>query len=135
MPQTLNIAEKCKLLDDWDKSSHNTSQREFAKTKNIAPKTLRRIISQADEYRHAMDTNNVTSRKRKRKADKEDIDDALLNWFNVAREFNAIISGVNLRTKAESFALDLGFPDWRCSEGWLGRWKKRHNITYKVSIF
>ena len=30
-----------------------------------------------------------------------------------------------------SVANDLGYEEWRCSTGWLDRFKKRHKIVFK----
>lgn len=32
--------------------------------------------------------------------------------------------------KAESYAAELGIADFKASEGWLSKWKQRHNINY-----
>lgn len=39
-----------------------------------------------------------------------------------------------MKTKAEHFAQQLGIIDFKASEGWLGKCKQRHDITYgKIS--
>ena len=53
----------------------------------------------------------------------------------LAKEFGipkSTLSGIiKLTAKAEEFARLEGQIDWKCSSGWLARFKKRHNITYK----
>ena len=44
----------------------------------------------------------------------------------------ANISGPILQTKAEKLAAELGFDDFKCSTGWLSRFKERHNIVFKT---
>lgn len=134
MPRNFTIAEKCKILDEYEAVRAKQSQREFAKEKGIDPKTLRNILGKAVEYRELANTKHITDRKRKREAEHQDIDQALITWFGLARKFNAVITGLHLRSKAESFARDLGFSDWVCTESWVNRWKKRHNISYKVNF-
>lgn len=44
------------------------------------------------------------------------------------------LSGPLIKTKAEFFATELGVAEFKASEGWLSKWKQRHNINYgKIS--
>ncbi|KAL8592868.1 hypothetical protein ACOMHN_050695 [Nucella lapillus] len=36
-----------------------------------------------------------------------------------------------LKCKASELALSMGLGEWKCTEGWLHRWKKRHGIVFK----
>ena len=36
--------------------------------------------------------------------------------------------GSQLCEKAKEIAEHLGFPDFKASNGWLDRWKKRYNV-------
>ena len=42
------------------------------------------------------------------------------------------VNGLVLKAKAEELSVTLGINGWKCSEGWLYRWKKRHGILYKT---
>ena len=47
------------------------------------------------------------------------------------------VSGDILKSKAKEFAEQLDSEDtdgdkWVCSNGWISRWKVRHNIKYKT---
>ena len=66
-----------------------------------------------------------------RTASYEDVEKALLKWFTNVRDQNLPVSGPMLVTKAEEFAKRLNHPDFKCSIGWLDRFKERHNITFK----
>ena len=49
------------------------------------------------------------------------------------QEHNQLISGDILRAKAEELFAELGRTRrWSCSNGWISRWKTRHNIKYKA---
>ena len=75
-----------------------------------------------------------SSCKKIRKPKFEDLDQAMLTWFHKQRCNNLPISGPVLKIKAEHFAQQLGIIDFKASEGWLGKFKQRHNITYgKIS--
>ncbi|CAC5416811.1 Tigger transposable element-derived protein 4 [Mytilus coruscus] len=66
-----------------------------------------------------------------RTATYENIEHALLKWFTSVRDQILPISGPMLTTKAEEFAKRLDHPEFKCSNGWLDRFKDRHNITFK----
>jgi predicted transcriptional regulator len=34
---------------------------------------------------------------------------------------------------AERLAKEMDMPEWKCSNGFLKRFKKRHNITFKLA--
>lgn len=70
------------------------------------------------------------SSKKLRKPKFEELDQAMLSWFHKQRQNNVPISGPIVKAKAEKFADQLGIIDFKASEGWLGKFKHRHQITY-----
>ncbi|KAK7092862.1 hypothetical protein V1264_008545 [Littorina saxatilis] len=72
------------------------------------------------------------SRFRIRGSKYDDIDCALLQWFTEQRSSNVPLSGPLLKSKAEKLAREQGLADWTCSDGWLSRFKSRHNIVSKT---
>ncbi|XP_023238913.1 tigger transposable element-derived protein 4-like [Centruroides sculpturatus] len=60
--------------------------------------------------------------------EKVNIDDALIKWFNQCRSSNLPLNG--LMEKAEEFGRLLGDTNFKCSNGWLDRFKQRHNISF-----
>lgn len=96
---------------------------------------LQRIVTNKDSLLEMQENPTVsTSRKRQREATFADVDEALLIWFKHARDMNVPLSGPIVKAKAEKLAADLSHNGWNCSDGWLSRWKQRHNISYKVSF-
>ncbi|XP_062606705.1 tigger transposable element-derived protein 6-like [Saccostrea cucullata] len=65
-----------------------------------------------------------------RTATYKDTDQAVLQWFKTARDQNVPVSGPLLIAKAQEFASQLG-DEFKCTTGWLERFKERHNITFK----
>jgi len=59
----------------------------------------------------------------------EDIEVALLRWIQEVRSENIVLTGNVLQEKAKHFAEALGVNDFVCSNGWLSRFKERHNIV------
>ena len=50
-------------------------------------------------------------------------------WFKQQRTENMPINGPILKVKAEEMAKLFGYKDYVCSNGWIDRFKTRHNIT------
>ena len=66
-----------------------------------------------------------------KRAENEDLDKAVYTWFHNTRAKNGPVSGVVLKEKALQFAKSLHLDDFRASDGWLDRWKSRHNVTFR----
>ena len=63
----------------------------------------------------------------------EDLDKACYKWLLNARYQNIPVSGNILKFKALYIAKELGCDDkFKASDGWLDRWKKRCNISFKT---
>ena len=69
-----------------------------------------------------------------RGAKHDDIDSALHRWFVQARERKVPVSGHVLKEKAEKFAAALGVEEFHCSNGWIDRFKKRHDLKFKTIV-
>ena len=70
-------------------------------------------------------------RKRFRSSEYEDVDEALLKWFCGARDQNVPISGPLLLAKAKEFAEKQRNIRFQGSAGWLARFKRRHEVTFR----
>ena len=68
------------------------------------------------------------TRKRVRESKFSDVNEALYEWFRLAVSKNMFPDGRILCEKAKEIAERLGFEDFKASNGWLDRWKKRHHI-------
>ena len=49
-----------------------------------------------------------------------------------ARERNVPIGSYIIREKALDFAKELNITDFKASDGWLDRWKNRHNVVFRA---
>ncbi|XP_052221853.1 tigger transposable element-derived protein 6-like [Dreissena polymorpha] len=54
----------------------------------------------------------------------------MLEWFKTARSQGIPLSGPMLQEKALFYASELGVTDLKASNGWLGRFRERHNINF-----
>ena len=69
-------------------------------------------------------------RQRFRESPYENIDKACYKWLVMQEAIP--ISATVLKTKALYFAKELGCNDFSASGGWLDRWKKRKNVSFKT---
>lgn len=58
-----------------------------------------------------------------------ELDHCLLKWFTQKRANNMTITNAVLQAKAQEFGKKLNYCDFKCSESWIVRFKRRHNIT------
>uniref|UniRef100_H3BCK3 HTH CENPB-type domain-containing protein n=1 Tax=Latimeria chalumnae TaxID=7897 RepID=H3BCK3_LATCH len=62
-----------------------------------------------------------------------DVDLLIWEWFQRApRSLNMPVSETMIQEKALEFAKQLNKPDFKASNGWLGRFKGRHNIAFSA---
>ena len=61
-----------------------------------------------------------------------DIDEVLYEWYQLVTSKNIYPDGKILMEKDHEIIQCLGIEDFRRSNGWLTRWKARHNIKQRV---
>ncbi|KAF0688197.1 tigger transposable element-derived protein 6-like, partial [Aphis craccivora] len=93
-----------------------------------AASTLSKILKQKD---HLTILILYSSRIRQKKCEYPDLEECLMAWFTQCRQNNIPISGPILKEKSELFATNLGITNFQVSEGWLEKFKKRHDLTFK----
>jgi hypothetical protein len=70
--------------------------------------------------------------KKMRAAFYPNVEKALDLWFKDARSQKIPINGPILQAKAELLASQMGHHDFKCSNGWLSRYKARHGYQFKA---
>lgn len=71
------------------------------------------------------------SKRKFPKSDGEIIDTVIFKWYLHARVNNLSISGPLLKEKALELASEVGLNGFKASNGWLQKFKERHQISYK----
>ena len=73
-----------------------------------------------------------SSRKKLKKCDNEDLEEAVFTWFKNSRSNNIPVNGIIIKEmKALSLAKSLELKHFLVFDGWLDNWKQRHNVTFK----
>lgn len=62
----------------------------------------------------------------------EELENMVKEWFVNTRAANLPVDGKLLREKALHIATRLGIDNFTASNGWIDRFKKRHNIVYNT---
>uniref|UniRef100_A0A915IL22 HTH CENPB-type domain-containing protein n=1 Tax=Romanomermis culicivorax TaxID=13658 RepID=A0A915IL22_ROMCU len=130
--QSISIDTKLKIISE----SSNLSYTELAAKYNLSKNSIGSIIRSKDKL-----TTNVESGqfgvdcKKMRSADNVDIETCLLTWIKQARAKGIPVSGPILQEKAIDFAKQFGKTDFKCSSGWVDRFKLRHNLhRHRIQI-
>ena len=55
----------------------------------------------------------------------------MFKWFLVVRSRDVAISALVFKTKAIEFAEKRNAENFKASDGWLDRWKKLFNVSFK----
>ena len=72
------------------------------------------------------------SRKINRSAQYQDIEEAVYDWYLLARERLISVTGPMLQEEALFTADGMEHADFKATNGWLQRFKERHNIRQLV---
>lgn len=123
------IAEKLELLDRYKTLSH-FSQREAAERLGITRGFLQGLLKNEAAIRAAQPF--VSGVKRKRSGKDEEVEKALFDWFKFIRQKNCPVNGPILMEKANKIAEAAGHIDFKATEGWFGRWKKRYALSFTI---
>lgn len=90
------------------------------------------IIKQKEIIRRQwQSSDNLEQKTKKLKGDAAQIDKICLEWFIRARNQHIPISGPLIKTKAKEVAKALKYNNFSASDGWLQKWRKRHNVSFK----
>jgi len=123
----LSLKDKVDLINEKERS--NKSCRDLAKMFDIGKTQASQILKRKAEFMTAYEENAPSDRKRLKVAGDMEIDEMTWKWFEAARAAGVPVAGPMLQEKARSFAIALGKPDFKASNGWLDKFKGRHNIN------
>ncbi|XP_068280711.1 zinc finger protein 316-like [Nyctibius grandis] len=126
----LCLADRVRLLAALESPSASLSS--VAKLFGISRSQAGRIGQRreqilADWGTHA---NPLRKRRRRRRGEAGDVEDALVAWSRQALARGERLSEPVLKAKAQELALGAG-RDLVATDGWLCQWKARHNVVFK----
>lgn len=77
---------------------------------------------------NASSSRVLTSKTCGRQSEYGDVNKSLYEWYTLACSKNIFPMGPQLIEKAKQIATSLGKDEFKGSNGWLEKWKKRYNI-------
>ena len=128
--KAIPLAKKVEIIKavEEKKQSKTAIAHEF----QVAKSTVSSILKNKRKTLEAFESSTFRpDRKRLRTAAHTDVEEALLLWFKQARSQGVPVSGPILQLKARELAAALGHRGFRCSTGWLERFKTRHGIAFR----
>ncbi|NXX54003.1 TIGD3 protein, partial [Scopus umbretta] len=120
----LSLADRVKLLQALESSSASLAS--VAKLFGISKSQAGRIGRRREQILADWRTNANPLRERKREGKGGEVEDVLFARFRQALARGERLSGPILKAKAQKLALSSG-RDFEATDGWLCRWKTRHN--------
>lgn len=117
----LNLKEKIEVIE----KSKNLSARKIANIYGCGRTQINEILKRKSDIEEQwLKFQYEGSKLKRRKTDGENIEQALLEWFSNCRAKNMPISAIQIAKK-------LGISDFKASNGWLEKFRKRNNICFK----
>lgn len=110
--------------------ANDKTRKDIAKEFNCNVSTISRIVKEEEKIKEMALENGNTSRKRIRRGNYDEIDQAVSMWFKQMRAKDAVISGPMIMEKAKDFSKLLGIENFEPNNGWLGRWKNKENVSF-----
>ena len=124
-------AQKHQLCLDSQKTPRLT-QTELATLYNIKQNTVSDILRNKDKWLLVNPDLEEANKQREKNVHFPQVEETLSLWITNALSANLIISGDILREKAKFFAQQFEITRFSASNGWVDKFKKRHNLKEYV---
>jgi len=126
--KALSLTEKLSILHKYD-SNPSLEKTKIAESLNISESTLRTIISKRKEIqKRAIEGSN--KRKKIKQGKYYILEPTLIQWINEKHASSASVNGPIIQRKALKIAKLLKITNFKATNGWLDRFKKRNLIRY-----
>ncbi|KAL8601404.1 hypothetical protein ACOMHN_042408 [Nucella lapillus] len=130
----MTVQDKVQLLDRFH-SLTAKSVREAATFLDVSHSFLYQSIKNEKEIRASVAEGSTPKQRiRQRSGKDKETEDGLRKFVVHLQSRNAPVSGPILCQKAEAIATELGHTDFKATEGWFSRWKKRNGLTYQKQV-
>ena len=111
---------------------------DLVKKYSLSASTISTIINEKNQekIKHLFDNELIKPEcKRMKLPIYQKVDEAMDLWFkNTMKEKNVTLDGTLIQAQALKFAAMEGYVDFKASNGWLDKFKIRHNITCKKIV-
>ena len=123
-----SLAEKIKIIT-YAGENPDFGSRKLAEVFGCGKTLIQTLLKQKEDLLADWKSHeNSSIKKRGRSEEFADINNAVWRWFCMAREALIPVSGPMIQEEAMQIALKLNTTGFTASNGWLEKWKKRHNV-------
>ncbi len=132
----LSVFDKVELLNRFEKLRRERpkiSLREAAEKLDVTKSFLHKIKQQEADLRLKVIEDGSGQAKRKRHGKDDQVEKALLEFYHWAKSKNIPLNGPLLMEKAKAIAVEAGVMNFRPTDGWFSRWKKRNGLVFVTS--
>jgi predicted DNA-binding protein YlxM (UPF0122 family) len=129
---TLTLSEKVQLIRE---NEENVSYRTLGENYKISIGSVSNIIKRKAEYIESYEQNEKSTKKRNfRDQFNQQLDQKVYEWFVIQRSKNIPISGPLIQEQARQIRQQLSgdADEFKASNGWLEKFRIRHNIQYRA---
>ena len=127
----LTVSQQVKVIE-YKTENPNASVRAIATKFDCGKTQIYAILAKRQEILDDYSRNKNALSKRARSSQSMHIDEVMHQWYRMARIKNIPVTGPMLQEKARRASEELGDSDFKASNGWLDRFKRRYNIKSKV---
>ncbi|KFR12629.1 Tigger transposable element-derived protein 4, partial [Opisthocomus hoazin] len=128
--KSISIEEKIDIISAVESGGKKA---DIAAKYGIKKNSLSSIMKNKEKVLEAFESLRFDpKRKRLRTAFYADLEEALVKWCRIAQCLNAPVNGPALRLRANDFAQKLGHTGFKCSNGWLDRFKARYGLVFRA---
>uniref|UniRef100_A0A674JH65 HTH CENPB-type domain-containing protein n=1 Tax=Terrapene triunguis TaxID=2587831 RepID=A0A674JH65_9SAUR len=128
MPRSLSLKEKVQIIRECQRPGATQSQ--VAAKWELHRSVVCRIWQQKEKLLADYEAGQSNGcRKRGREGKAPAVDRALFTWLKEKRAQGVLLAGPAVKEKARQLAASLGLNDFKASDGWFTRWKKRFNVA------
>ena len=128
--QTRTRTEKYDILKEIDNGKKCAAAIRDCK---VPKQTLYGGMKDKKKIYEEVEASRVTNkRQRLRTATYEGLDKVCYKWFLNARHLNIPVSWPIFKVKALYFAQKFSMDKLQASNGWIDRWKKRFNVSFRA---
>lgn len=128
--RTLDLATNVKIMKEVEEGG--IAKQDIARRYGIKPNTLSNFLKNNRSILEALEKDQFKmSCKRMRTGAHPELEQALLIWIREARSNHLPLIGNIVAAKALSLAAMLGIENFASLNGWLTRFKQRHDLVLK----
>ena len=126
----LDLKEKEKLIEEASKPGFD--RKKACASYGIGYSTLSGILKQKDSILNSQIESIPSKAKSLKKAAHPELEQKLYEWFMQKHRQNLPIDGLTIQDEAIDIAKKLGINDFKCSIGWVQKFKNRFEIKSKT---